>query len=168
MGIRALRLAPLVLFLLPACGGDEPRRDVQVQTAPTPVLAAHPAYIIAGPPRPAIDTIANPFAGDERAIAEGARLYQQYNCVSCHGGDGAGGIGPTLNDPRWKYGGTPAEIFQSIYEGRPEGMPVWGGRIPDEQIWQLAAYLESLVGPDMSTITWPGIPAEGQRRTPVR
>lgn len=168
MGVRALTLA----FLLAACGGaSDDAAERAPSTPPTrALLAPHPDYIIAGPPRPLIDTIANPFAGDELAIAAGRRLYEQYNCVSCHGGEGAGGIGPTLNDPRWKYGGTPAAIFQSIYEGRPEGMPIWGGRIPDEQIWQLAAYVESLVGEDMATATvnWPGVPAEAGRRTPAR
>ncbi|HEX2167659.1 MAG TPA: c-type cytochrome [Longimicrobiales bacterium] len=170
MGVRALTLA----LLLVACGGASDDRGQRTSASPPAapparaVLAPHPDYITAGPPRQSIDTVTNPFAGDENAIAAGGRLYEQYNCVSCHGGEGAGGIGPTLNDPRWKYGGTPAEIFQSIYEGRPEGMPMWGGRIPDEQIWQLSAYLESLVGEDMATVNWPGVPAEAGRRTPVR
>ena len=41
-------------------------------------------------------------------------------------------MGPSLQDSRWHFGGTPGEVFQSIYEGRPDGMPSWGGRIDDD------------------------------------
>lgn len=35
----------------------------------------------------------------------------------------------------------------TLYEGRPRGMPAWRGKIPDEQMWQLAAYVKSLNQP---------------------
>ena len=35
-------------------------------------------------------------------------------------------------DREWIYGGQPANIFATIVEGRPNGMPSWRGRIPDE------------------------------------
>ena len=34
----------------------------------------------------------------------------------------------------------------TIVEGRPNGMPSFGGRIPDEQVWQLVAYVRSMSG----------------------
>ncbi|MFN2532578.1 MAG: cytochrome c, partial [Pyrinomonadaceae bacterium] len=34
--------------------------------------------------------------------------------------------------------------FQTIREGRPNGMPSFRGKIPDEQIWQLVAYVRSM------------------------
>ncbi|MGQ0560909.1 MAG: c-type cytochrome [Gemmatimonadota bacterium] len=167
MGVLALMLA----LALAACGAEEqPRsgRQQRIQPATSPLRAPHPAYIQVGGQPAHFDTIRNPFEGDERALAEGERLYQQYNCISCHGGEGAGGIGPTLNDAAFKYGGSPAEIFQSIYEGRPNGMPVWGERIPDEQIWKLVAYVRSLRLADYRTVSWPGVPAEAGRTTPAR
>jgi hypothetical protein len=42
------------------------------------------------------------------------------------------------------FGGTAGTVFQSIYEGRPDGMPAWGGPIADDQIWRLVAYVQSL------------------------
>jgi cytochrome c oxidase cbb3-type subunit 3 len=44
----------------------------------------------------------------------------------------------------WIYGGRLTQIQQSIVEGRPNGMPAWGGKIPDQQIWQIAAYVRSM------------------------
>jgi cytochrome c oxidase cbb3-type subunit III len=47
-------------------------------------------------------------------------------------------------DDRWNYGGAFANIVQTIEEGRPNGMPSFRGRIPDEQIRQIAAYVRSM------------------------
>ena len=57
---------------------------------------------------------------------------------------GAGGIGPPLIKQQWIYGGEPANVFDTIVKGRPNGMPSWGGRIPEYQIWQIVAFVESL------------------------
>ena len=89
-------------------------------------------------------TLPNPFEGNSARIAEGGKLFIAYNCMDCHGSEGAGAMGPSLQDGRWRFGGTPGTIFQSIYEGRPEGMPAWGGRIGDDQIWRLVAYVQTL------------------------
>ena len=53
-------------------------------------------------------------------------------------------MGPSLQDNRWHFGGSAGEVFQSIYEGRPDGMPSWGGRISDEDIWRLVTYIRTL------------------------
>jgi cytochrome c oxidase cbb3-type subunit 3 len=86
----------------------------------------------------------NPYEGNPQRIAEGGKLFVAYNCLDCHGADGSGAMGPSLQDGRWHFGGTPGDVFQSIYEGRPDGMPAWGGRIPDDQIWRLVAYVRTL------------------------
>ena len=99
----------------------------------------------------------NPYAGNTARISEGAKLFVSYNCVDCHGADGSGAIGPTFQDGRMHFGGTSGEIFESIYEGRPDGMPSWGGRIGDDQIWRLVAYVESLSkGASVSTENFTG------------
>jgi len=101
--------------------------------------------------------LTNPFEGDKAKIKEGSALFVSYNCMDCHGADGSGAMGPSLADGRWHFGGTAGEVFQSIFEGRPEGMPAWGGRIPDDQIWRLVAYVQSLgVGKDVSTENFTG------------
>lgn len=79
------------------------------------------------------------------AIAEGKKLYQQFNCVGCHS-NGGGGIGPPLMDHRWIYGYQPENIHASIVEGRPNGMPTFRGRLTEQQVWQLVAYVRSMSG----------------------
>lgn len=79
------------------------------------------------------------------AVSEGKRLYTWYNCVGCHS-HGGGGMGPALMDDKWIYGSEPEKIHASIVEGRPNGMPAFGGKIPDQQVWQIVAYVRSMSG----------------------
>jgi mono/diheme cytochrome c family protein len=99
----------------------------------------------------------NPYEGDKQATTIGSQLFMSYNCVDCHGMDGSGAMGPSLADGRWHFGGSPGEVFESIYQGRPEGMPAWGGRISDADIWRLVTYVRSLqVGKDVATENFTG------------
>ena len=68
-----------------------------------------------------------------------------YNCVGCHF-HGGGGIGPPLMDDAWAYGSNPEQVFASIVQGRPNGMPSFRQKIPDYQVWQLVAYVRSMSG----------------------
>ena len=79
------------------------------------------------------------------SLAEGKRLFEWYNCNGCHA-NGGGGIGPALMDNVWIYGAEPENIYATIVQGRPNGMPSFGGHIPDEQVWQLVAYVRSMSG----------------------
>jgi cytochrome c oxidase cbb3-type subunit III len=72
-------------------------------------------------------------------------MYNQFNCSGCHF-QGGGGIGPALMDDRWIYGNAPNNIFATIVEGRPNGMPSYRGRIPEQQVWHLVTYVQSLSG----------------------
>ncbi|HKO11938.1 MAG TPA: cytochrome c [Acidobacteriaceae bacterium] len=86
----------------------------------------------------------NPYGNDPVAIQDGRRLFDWYNCSGCHGGHAGGGMGPSLRDKVWRYGSRDDQIFDSIAEGRSMGMPSWGKKIPDAQIWQLVAYIKSM------------------------
>jgi cytochrome c oxidase cbb3-type subunit III len=86
---------------------------------------------------------ANPYEGNAEAVAQGRKLYVHMNCIGCHF-NGGGGIGPPLMDDKWIYGSEPANIFATIIEGRPDGMPSYGGKLNDQQVWQLVAYVRSL------------------------
>lgn len=123
---------------------SRPPLQARAGTQPT-YFVEHPDHIqagIAGMGR--WETLTNPFEGDAAKIAEGAKLFVAYNCMDCHGAEGSGAMGPSLQDGRWHFGGTAGDVFQSIYEGRPDGMPSWGGRIADDQIWRLVAYVRTL------------------------
>jgi cytochrome c oxidase cbb3-type subunit III len=104
--------------------------------------AARESPIEPGGPLPHA-AISYPFAGNAYAISEGQRLFGWYNCSGCHS-HGGGGIGPPLIKQEWIYGGEPENLFDTIVKGRPNGMPTWGGRIPEYQIWQIVAYVRSL------------------------
>jgi len=86
----------------------------------------------------------DPYIGDPVALQDGRRLFNWYNCSGCHGGHAGGGMGPSLRDPVWIYGSRDDQIFNSIAQGRAKGMPAWGTKIPDQQIWELVAYIKSL------------------------
>jgi cytochrome c oxidase cbb3-type subunit III len=89
----------------------------------------------------------NPYAGQPVAERDGRRLFLAYNCVGCHGGRAGGGMGPSLRDSAWAYGGSDGALYATIVEGRPGGMPTWGGRIPPDQIWKLITYIRTLRTP---------------------
>jgi cytochrome c oxidase cbb3-type subunit 3 len=49
-------------------------------------------------------------------------------------------------DEDWLYGSRPEQVYASIVQGRPNGMPAWGGRLPEEHVWKLVAYVRSMSG----------------------
>jgi len=87
----------------------------------------------------------SPYQHNAYSIGEGKRLYGAFNCVGCHA-HGGGGMGPALMDDEWIYGSRPENIFNTIVEGRPNGMPAWRDKIPDQQVWQLVAYIQAMGG----------------------
>jgi cytochrome c oxidase cbb3-type subunit 3 len=78
-------------------------------------------------------------------VSQGKKLFTWYNCSGCHA-NGGGGSGPALMDDVWIYGSTIENIAASIREGRPNGMPTFREKIPEDQIWQIAAYVRALGG----------------------
>jgi cytochrome c oxidase cbb3-type subunit 3 len=132
----------LAVGLLANCEREERRfRDASV-AAPGGVVVdidLRPG----GAPKPGFP--ANPYQDNAFAMAEGKRLYGWYNCVGCHA-NGGGGMGPALMDQQWIYGSEPAQIFASIVEGRPNGMPAFAGKINDQEVWELVAFVRSLSG----------------------
>jgi cytochrome c oxidase cbb3-type subunit 3 len=126
----------------PASAAQTPAQQPALATAP---FIEHPEHIQPGLGQARrFAALKNPYEGDAKRIDEGSKLFIAYNCMDCHGADGAGAMGPSLQDNRWHFGGTAGEVFQSIYEGRPDGMPSWGGRISDEDIWRLVTYIRTL------------------------
>ncbi len=98
---------------------------------------------VPGPGMPAAP-MASPVSADAATRMEGRQLFTRYNCAGCHGEHAGGGMGPSLRDSAWIHGGEPAQIFASIAEGRPHGMPAWGTKLPEQQVWTLVTYIQSL------------------------
>jgi cytochrome c oxidase cbb3-type subunit 3 len=92
------------------------------------------------------ETVQSPYQNNAWGMSEGKRLYGAYNCTGCHGVNGGGAIGPALKDDKWIYGSQPDQIYSTISQGRPDGMPSFGGHIPTQQIWMLVAYVQSMGG----------------------
>jgi cytochrome c oxidase cbb3-type subunit 3 len=98
------------------------------------------------------------YEGNPVYIAAGKAIFEHYNCSGCHF-HGAGGMGPPfMNGGHWIYGGKLDQIFASIYQGRPNGMPSWGRKIPSQVIWEIASYVKALSLPTLEGPTLPPLP----------
>ena len=158
----------IAALMLSACKREErelrPSPPASEVVNETQVSGINPGgHPLPGPPVP------NMYEESAYSTSEGKRLFSQYNCSGCHA-NGGGGIGPPLMDNYWVYGGEPQNIFTTIIEGRPNGMPSFRGRIPEHQAWQLVAYVRSMSGLVSSGVApnrSDGIaaaPAESQRK----
>jgi putative heme-binding domain-containing protein len=89
---------------------------------------------------------ANPLAGDADAIRFGTGLFRA-RCADCHGMDARGVRSPDLTQV-WASGRTDEGLFKTIKNGVPgTEMPAVGARMPDNEIWQVLAYLRTLAAP---------------------
>jgi cytochrome c oxidase cbb3-type subunit III len=135
----------LTLALVGWEGCKREERDFHGIAAPlTKIEGPRLSELQPGVPTPPL-ALLNHYEENAMALSEGKRLYSAFNCVGCHG-HGGGAIGPALMDARWRYGNRPDQVYSSIMEGRPNGMPSFRGKIVDQQAWQLAAYVRSLSG----------------------
>lgn len=144
---RRVLLCAMALLVIGAGMAACKREEREFRAEPAPAEASEPISLSslypggANPPPPRHSDY------DENAyhVAEGKRLFTWFNCTGCHF-HGGGGIGPPLMDDQWIYGSEPANIFATILEGRPNGMPSFRGKIPDQQVWELVAYVRSMSG----------------------
>ena len=134
-----LPLGAAALTLALACAKEQGAKPAP--PANIPLATLDDRFFAGGIPPAGLVSIADPVAGDSNAVHEGARLFTAMNCDGCHGGGATGWVGPSLIDGRWRYGGSDADIFRSIYYGRPKGMPSFGGLLAPDAIWKLVAYL---------------------------
>ncbi|MEX1244431.1 MAG: cytochrome c [Thermoanaerobaculia bacterium] len=89
------------------------------------------------------------------AISRGRTLYLEH-CALCHGvhADGKGVRREGLSsDPRdftdvhWRERFSPRRVFWTLREGKPNTpMSSWRA-LPDEDLWDLTAYVISVAGP---------------------
>ena len=152
------RAALVILVLASAACRKQTSVPATATTAGTEnalVISRHEDRIFAGGLAPPAEKFTNSATNDAKAAEAGATLFTGMNCDGCHGGGAVGAVGPSLTDGRWRYGGTDADIFRSIAEGRPKGMPAFGGVLQPAMIWRLVAYLKSLPPPkDVPTESW--------------
>lgn len=86
--------------------------------------------------------ISNPQEGQERAQRAGAKLFGR-ECASCHGENGAGGLGkaPPLRQ-KAIYDAPAGALFWILRNGSlHRGMPSFA-HLPEAQRWQIIAWLQ--------------------------
>ncbi len=83
---------------------------------------------------------------DESSLASGHQIFEA-NCITCHGKNGEGGIGPNLTDDYYLHGRGMASTVKIIVNGVPaKGMISWRGILKEDQIKQVASYILTLHG----------------------
>jgi mono/diheme cytochrome c family protein len=98
---------------------------------------------------------------DEVALERGAHLFEEFQCGTCHGAGGGGGVAayvekrsnisvawsaPAINTVFYRY--NPEEVrFWIVYGRANSPMPAWGlaggGPMNDQQVDELMEYLQS-------------------------
>jgi cytochrome c oxidase cbb3-type subunit III len=114
------------------------------------VLAAAP--LLAQLDRAGLPNTSNPLVQNAARVEAGSRTFRQL-CTSCHGRSGEGGQGegqgPNLATSWEVRRAKDQELFGFIKNGvKGTAMPAFS--LPDEQIWELAAFVRSLNAPASS------------------
>jgi mono/diheme cytochrome c family protein len=95
--------------------------------------------------------IENPIQMTDANLLEGMKLYQA-KCAGCHGdpGNPQFGVASPFYPPAPRFLKDPPDLpgsqnFYIIKHGiRWTGMPAWGNRLSDDQIWKLTAFLSQM------------------------
>jgi cytochrome c oxidase cbb3-type subunit 3 len=140
-GMAALCVA--AILVTSGCEREQ-RRFTDAPPSSTPVAFTTASGLQPGPTYIS-GTVASPYESNAYGASQGQQLFSTMNCAGCHS-HGGGGMGPALMDEKWTYGSEPQQIFASIAEGRPNGMPAWKYRLSNQQIWELVTYVRSRCG----------------------
>ncbi|VVM19407.1 hypothetical protein BSPWISOXPB_1024 [uncultured Gammaproteobacteria bacterium] len=95
---------------------------------------------------------------DPKAMRLAKNTFSQY-CQSCHDKDGKGQTNfPNLTDQAWFWGGSEAQITQTITHGRKAIMPAWGPMLKEKGVTNVANYVKSISDntfDEEKTRSWP-------------
>ncbi len=95
------------------------------------------------------------YMSDPSWVRVGQSVFKT-NCVSCHGAQGGGLVGPNLTDEAFKNVKTIDDLYKIVNNGAAAGaMPAWKNRLEQNERVLVAAYVASLRGTD------PGAGAKG-------
>ena len=152
------RIGPLGALILaimlgeqwvPAAQDQEKPKAAEEQIQPPKAPQAATAQNQQGPKK------LNPFTGNTEAIAQGRTIYMQSGCNGCHG-MGGGGMGPSIMDDNWKFGGDDETLFKLIKGELPQQtMPaVFGKILTEEQVWKIIVWIRSIYKGDPSLTVW--------------
>ena len=157
---------PLVLAACATGGGTAPEQPVVPATSEAPAAAATESPAVSGaapaeasteateaateaPPGPAeAEAALSPVAAyleDPAAITAGRRMFRAVCTGYCHSTTpGVTKDAPNLFDCNWDHGNTDADLYRVINQGVPDTeMLPFEGKIPEDTIWQVIAYVRS-------------------------
>jgi mono/diheme cytochrome c family protein len=85
----------------------------------------------------------NPVPMSEESIRAGRTVFEK-KCISCHGNDAKGGVGPDLTEDQWIHGPSDGEIFYVISDG-VAGTPMKGFKdeLSQDERWHIVNYIRS-------------------------
>lgn len=90
------------------------------------------------------------------AAGEGRRAFLRLNCYSCHGMNGAGGMGPNI------VGAEAGDVSEAVQNGEGGGMPSFRNYLCTNDVVYLTAYLQSLGTRQEPTFKhwWESVPSQ--------
>jgi cytochrome c oxidase cbb3-type subunit III len=91
----------------------------------------------------------NPLARSRVAVQAGAKRFGE-GCALCHGSKAEGGRGPALANNRELFEIDDGELFDIIEHGIA-GTNMPPSNLPEQNVWEVAAYLRSLSNPASET-----------------
>ena len=92
-------------------------------------------------PEPALKALT-----DEASLSAGKTRFLT-SCAICHGKNGEGGYGPNLTDNYFLHGHSISDMVSTIKNGVPaKGMISWRSMFSDQQILEVASYIQTLIG----------------------
>ncbi|QDT09552.1 cbb3-type cytochrome c oxidase N-terminal domain-containing protein [Planctomycetes bacterium K23_9] len=99
------------------------------------------------------------FMGKDSWVKVGKSVFRA-NCISCHGREGEGKVGPNLTDDSYKNVKTLGDIAKVINNGAGNGaMPKWSHRLHVNEVVMVSAFVASLRGTNAEG----GRPPEGNK-----
>ncbi|MEM9644178.1 MAG: c-type cytochrome [Planctomycetota bacterium] len=146
-------IAMIPLYMIYFHGGAEGRSTVDsYERALSKNLERQFAEI--GELTPSRDTLVR-FQEKTNWLQVGKMTFKR-NCISCHGKDGGGSVGPNLCDDHYKNVRSIEDLIDVIQNGAAAGaMPAWKTKLSGNELVLTAAYVASLRGSEPETAKAP-------------
>jgi cytochrome c oxidase cbb3-type subunit III len=89
----------------------------------------------------------------DAGVMQSARRVYDRSCAACHGYEATGqaAVFPDLTDDVWQWGGSAAEIEQTIRQGRNAVMVPWGPALGEQGVDEVVAFVLALGRGDDAT-----------------
>lgn len=85
---------------------------------------------------------------DASRLSNGEKIYFQH-CVTCHGQQGEGGVGPNFTDAYWIHGGSINDLFTTVKYGVPsKGMISWRQQLSPKDMQDVSSFILTFQGTD--------------------